>query len=150
MQWTANDAETDDVAHDNSKAMLSDSLSLQRKRSHRILPEMAFNPDTNTPQLAIMTDHVRSVGILSWTSSALDRCRPMFHPGICQDVEVIPQDDRSDYQSSQVDVFRFRKDTHSKEDGNHFHIMIRRCGTERTHTDTISRPEANDVHPNPG
>ena len=56
-------------SQDNSRIMSQESLSSQRKRTHRILPERAFNLDTSTQQLAIMTDHVRSVGIVSWTRS---------------------------------------------------------------------------------
>ena len=52
-----------------SRVMSQESLSSQRNRSHRILPERAFNLDTCTQQLAIMTDHVESVGIVSWTRS---------------------------------------------------------------------------------
>ena len=48
--------------------------------------------------------------------------------------------DRS--QSSQLDVFVFKKERNRKEDGDHFHTVTCRCGTEREHTETASRHKA--------
>ena len=81
-------------SQDNSRIMQSESLSLQRQHSHRILAERAFKPDTSTRQLARMTDVEDLVGIVSWSSSASNPCCPirlrkeMLCPGICQDIEV--------------------------------------------------------------
>ena len=36
----------------------------------------------------------------------------------------------------------FAMDAHSNEDGNHFHIMSRRCGTERKRADMTCKHEA--------